>query len=96
MNISIEEFSKIYDKVNIIDIRSKELYSDGHIPNSINLDPYKLAAAPNEYLDIYKRYYIYCESGSGSQKLCQILNQKGYEVINLVGGFNSWIKWNFN
>ncbi len=96
MNINIEEFSKIYDKVNIIDIRKKEQYLDGHIPKSINIDPYELVNNPDKYLDIYKRYYIYCESGSGSLKLCQILSQKGYEVINLVGGFNSWIKWNFN
>lgn len=95
MNISIDEFSKIYDKVNIIDIRDKSMYLDGHIPNSVNVDPYELVNKPDNYLDVYKRYYIYCETGDGSLKVCQILNQKGYEVINLAGGFNNWIKWNF-
>ena len=94
MSISIEDFSKIYDKVNIIDIRSSELYLDGHIPNSINIDPNALINSPQEYLDIYKRYYIYCEFGNGSLSVCKYLNKLGYEVVNLIGGFNSWLKWN--
>ena len=86
---------KIYDKVNIIDIRNSELYLDGHIPNSVNIDPYNLANNPENYLDLYKKYYIYCETGNGSLKLCKILSEKGYDVVNLVGGFNSWLKWDF-
>ena len=94
MNINISDFMKIYDKVNIIDIRSKKLYMDGHIPNAVNIDPYLLVDNPEKYIDLYERYYIYCETGHGSEKLCQMLNKKGYEVINIDGGFNSWLKWN--
>lgn len=93
MHISIYDFSKICDKVNIIDIRSKRLYSDGHIPNAVNIDPYALVLNPQQFLDIYNRYYIYCETGLGSGKLCDILSRRGYEVVNIDGGFDSWLKW---
>ena len=94
MNISISQFSLICDKVNIIDIRSPKMYMDGHIGNAVNIDPYLLADNPQNYLDTYERYYIYCENGEGSKKLCSILTAKGYEVVNVTGGFKSWIKWN--
>ena len=94
MNVSISDFIKIYDKVNIIDIRSSKLFNDGHIPNAVNIDPYLLVQNPGKYIDYYERYYVYCETGSGSEKLCKILASNGYEVINIDGGFNSWLKWN--
>lgn len=91
----MNELIELINKVNIIDIRSKEQYIDGHIPTAINLDPYELCNNPSKYLDLYKRYYIYCSNGSGSLKLCQLLIKKGYEVINVSGGFDSYLRWNF-
>ena len=42
---------------------------------------------PENYLDKDKIYYLYCDSGSKSRKLCMYLNQNGYNTIDLVGGY---------
>ena len=91
MNISIEEFIKISNKINIIDIRSKQKYNDRHIPNSRNIDKNELILYPYKYLNKNEKYYIYCQKGSSSIRICQILRKKGYNVYNILGGYEEWI-----
>lgn len=76
---------------NIIDIRSIEKYNNNHIPNSINIPLEKLLSNFNKYLDKDKKYYIYCQKGVQSRKVCQILTNSGYNVINIIGGYEAWM-----
>ena len=76
----------------IIDIRSKEKYDNGHIPNSNNIPFEQLIAYPNKFLNINKTYYIYCQRGIQSKNACLILSSKGYNVINIIGGYSEWLK----
>ena len=91
MNISINDFIKICDKVNIIDIRSRQKYNDNHILNSKNIDKNELILYPNKYLNKIDKYYIYCQRGNNSLRVCQILRNKGYNVYNILGGYEEWI-----
>lgn len=45
----------------------------------------------NKYLEKDKKYYIYCQSGFRSKQLCRVLFNKGYNVINVIGGYETWI-----
>ena len=76
---------------NIIDIRSIEKYNNNHIPNSINIPLDKLLSNFNKYLDKNKKYYIYCQRGIQSKKICQILKNSGFDVISVIGGYEAWI-----
>ena len=76
---------------NIIDIRSIEKYNNNHIPNSINIPLEKLLSNFNKHLEKNKKYYIYCQKGIQSKKVCQILKNSGYDVINIIGGYEDWI-----
>ena len=67
--------------VNIIDIRSEEKYNDNHILNAYNIPYNKLLINPNNYLEKNKTYYVYCQKGITSKKICNILNDKGYNLI---------------
>ena len=91
MNISIEDFIKICTNVNIIDIRSRQKYNDNHILNSKNIDKNELILNPNKYLSKNDKYYIYCQKGISSSRICQILRNKGYLVYNILGGYEGWI-----
>ena len=91
MSINIEDFIKICDKINIIDIRSKQKYNDNHILNSKNIDKNDLLLNTNKYLNKSEKYYIYCQKGISSLKLCKILKNKGYNVYSLLGGYEEWI-----
>ena len=88
-SISVEEFLKLKG-VNIIDIRSIESFNNNHIENAINIPYDKLIKKPN-ILDRNKIYYIYCMKGITSLKVCNYLRSIGYNVVNIIGGYEEWI-----
>ena len=87
-SISINELD---NKTNVIDIRSNEKYNSNHIPGSINIPFEKLLINPSQYLKKLEKYYIYCQKGIQSKKLCLILKNAGYNVININGGYEAWV-----
>lgn len=89
-SISISEL-RMLGNINLIDIRSIEKYNSKHIMNAVNIPMEQLLINPNKYLNKYEKYYIYCQKGIQSRKLCQILTNSGYNVINITGGYEAWI-----
>ena len=89
-NISVLEL-KILKNINIIDLRSREKYNNRHIETAINIPLEQMLINFNKYLDKNKKYYIYCQKGIQSRKLCQILKNNGYNVINITGGYEAWV-----
>lgn len=83
--------SELYNKSNIIDIRSIEKYNNNHIDGSINIPFEKLIINPSKYLKRNETYYIYCQRGMQSKKACLILKNQGYRVVNINGGYEAWI-----
>lgn len=91
MNISVTELKQhLLDGV-IVDIRSIEKYNNHHLPHAIHIPYAKLAVDYKELLDKDKKYYIYCEKGLTSPKICHYLNKRGYQTYNLLGGYEEWI-----
>ncbi|WP_284652537.1 rhodanese-like domain-containing protein [Flavobacterium terrisoli] len=96
MNLSQQDWKSQFDRDQnavILDVRTADEYSDGFIPNAINIDIYKgqgFIYAIDE-LDKTKNYYVYCKAGARSAQACQIMNQMGFEnTYNLEGGFMNW------
>lgn len=91
-SIDIKEIDRINTiDICIIDIRDKYEYVLSHIKNSINIPLNYILAFPDKYLNLNKTYYIYCESGNKSRKVCLYLSELGYKVIDLIGGYNEYI-----
>jgi len=82
-NDKMTELMQEYDYV-IIDVRSKEEYSGGHIKGSINIshDEIKNAILPNTEI-----LFVYCASGGRSKIAAETLIDLGYKVYDL-GGIN--------
>ena len=72
---------------NIIDIRDEEEYKKGHIYNAINIPVDKLLNNVGFYLNKNEKYYIYCARGYTSKKCSLILNTLGYNIVNVVDGY---------
>ena len=89
-SISIKELLK-NNISNIIDIRSIQKYNDNHILNAINIQPAELITNSNKYLNKRDKHYIYCQKGIQSTKVCNYLRKRGYNVINIIGGYEAWI-----
>lgn len=75
--------------MNIIDIRSRDEYLLGHIGGSINIDKNSLLSNPSNYLEKDKVYHICCTSGITSRRIVSILNEMGYNTVNIDGGYNN-------
>lgn len=74
----------------LLDIRSKEEFEKGFIPNAINIPIDELRDRISE-LDLNKNIYVYCLGGVRGYLAQQILKQNGYKkVLNLSGGYQLW------
>lgn len=89
-SISISELLKIKN-CNIIDIRSVESFNNNHIPGAKNIQMESLLISPGTYLKKDEKYYIYCQKGISSLKICNILKNQGYDVCSVNGGYEAWI-----
>lgn len=91
MNITVRELQKHLKDGVIIDLRSIEKYNNHHIPFAQNIPYSKLASNFETLLNKDTIYYIYCEKGLTSPKLCAHLRKHGYQVYNIEGGYEEWI-----
>lgn len=89
-NVDVSSIIDKLDKIKIIDIRDNYLYRMGNIPYSINIPMNFLTMNPENYLNKYDTYYIYCNMGINSKRVCEILTNMGYNVINIIGGYNAY------
>ena len=91
-NITVKELKNILSsKINIIDLRNSEKYNTSHIYNSKNIPYLELLRNPNKYLDKNSIYYLYCQYGKTSLRLSLILNNQGFNTINILGGYQEWL-----
>jgi rhodanese-related sulfurtransferase len=100
--ISLETAYKIFQSGDaiFIDGRDKWDYSDGHIPQAINLPEYKIDEfdEPINLLDKNGKYVVYCsgEDCDASKILASVLMKKGFKyVIVYPGGFDKWAENNY-
>lgn len=84
------EPSALKPNFNIIDIRDSESYAKNHIYSAKNISMNLLTTMPEKYLNKKDKYYIYCASGYKSQKCCKLLKMVGYDVVNVIGGYEKY------
>ena len=93
INLDVAQFSeKISDqKVVILDVRTASEFSEGHIPNAINIDVLSDSfTADISALDKTSEYAIYCRSGKRSVDAATAMDEIGFSTSNLTGGIISW------
>ncbi len=76
-------------EVQLIDVRTPEEFSSGHIKDAENIDFFS-EEFTNEFdkLDKNKPVYIYCKSGNRSKQTGEKLSAMGFkEIYDLKGGF---------
>ncbi len=77
----------------VIDVRTPQEYTSGHIWNSRNID-YSSDGFRN-IIDQYDRtftYIVYCASGYRSNLARNIMESFGFKyVINMTGGYSAWV-----
>jgi len=89
----IEENSRNPDFV-IVDVRMESEFRVGHLENAVNYDYYAETFRDDlGALDKTKTYFVYCRSGSRSERAVEIMEKLGFtKVFNLNGGYVQWEK----
>jgi rhodanese-related sulfurtransferase len=96
MDLIQEEWAAKYDgnqNAVILDVRTESEYSEGYIPNAINININEAHSfiSQVEQLDKSKEYFIYCRSGVRSARACEVMENLGFDVtFNLLGGILDW------
>jgi rhodanese-related sulfurtransferase len=76
----------------VLDVRTPEEYSRGHIKNALLNDINNSAFEQKlEELDKDQTYFVYCKAGVRSRKARDLMLAKGFKtVFQLEGGIDDW------
>jgi len=73
----------------LLDVRTKAEYDQGHIEGALHIPVDELRLRSDE-LDQGKEIYAYCAVGMRGYIASRILEQKGFQVKNITGGYRSY------
>lgn len=92
-SVTNSEFEKLIHAGNVIilDVRTPREFSEGHIPDAVNMD-YKNENFTNNIKNLNKKKTIavYCRSGNRSKLAAKKLINAGFEVYELNNGIMNW------
>lgn len=93
--LTTDEFMA-YDRENaiLLDVRTEMEFNNGHIEGALNIPVDSLRERIGE-LDKNKEILEYCQVGLRGYVAARILEQKGFKVKNLTGGYKSVIMQKF-
>lgn len=74
----------------LVDVRTPDEYSDGHIRGSINIPLQRISEAEAELPDKSAPIFIYCRSGARSGRAAAVLGGMGYKNVRNIGGIMSY------
>lgn len=77
------------DKINLIDVRTPAEFNAFHVPNSKNIPLTGLIMNHNQFLNKSDKYYIMCHSGGRSAHAIMMLEEFGYDLVQVDGGISS-------
>ena len=96
VTVTPQEFQAGIEKggVQLVDVRSSDEYSEGHIADAVNIDVQEpdFQAEATRVLQKDKKVYVYCRSGRRSLLAAEMLAKDGYTVVDLDGGILGWEK----
>ena len=86
--ITIDEMkNKIKQGAIIIDVRSKQEYNEGHLPEALNIPEYEIRKVKNKMPKLNQQIVVYCQYGGRSREAYNMLRKMGYtNVYSLKGG----------
>lgn len=95
VNLEVSDFEHElhHPGIVLLDVRTQEEYSEGHIRGSVNID----VESPDFLERVQGLYHekciigVYCRSGRRSLEAANQLSRQGYSVYNLSGGILSWL-----
>jgi len=82
----------VKDGALLVDVRTPEEYSAGHIDGAVNIPVAELGSRLSELGDQQGPIVLYCRSGARSAKAKTLLESKGFTSVVNLGAMSSWPK----
>lgn len=76
----------------VLDVREPDEFARGHLPGALNLPLDQLRSRLSE-LPLKRPIVAYCQVGMRGYLATRILVQKGFDAINLAGGYRTWTQF---
>lgn len=89
VNQGVNEYKNTNGAV-LLDVRTPQEYSEGHIPESKNVPLQALDKIRNIVDNKDTELFVYCYSGSRSRQAAAMLGQMGYTNVKNIGGISSY------
>lgn len=91
-SITVNEIEELDSKtITIVDIRNREDYERNSIPNAVNI-PIEQFQEKLPDLDKSKPVYVLCHTGERSERIVDLLEEAGYDVANITGGYRAFLR----
>ena len=92
--IEVSQFKELIKDTSyvLVDVRTPEEFAQGHIEGAMNIDVKDAQFIDNaqKTLAPQSKVAVYCRSGRRSADAAQMLQEQGFKVVNLDGGFLGW------
>lgn len=85
----VKEYLNQHPDVSIIDVRETEEVKAGKVPGAVNI-PLGLLEFRLQDIDQSKEHILVCRSGNRSGMAARLLEDKGFDVVNMDGGMLEW------
>ena len=86
---AVREFEEM-DRAILLDVRTAQEYSEGHIPGSRNLPLQSIEDIDTMVEEMDVPMYVYCHSGARSMRAVSMLKEMGYTKVKNIGGITSY------
>ncbi|MBD8871087.1 rhodanese-like domain-containing protein [Nocardioides donggukensis] len=77
------------DGATLVDVREPDEYAEGHVPGARPIPMGQLPARLGE-LDRERPVFVICASGNRSSAMAEVLDQAGFDAVNVAGGTGAW------
>lgn len=91
-SISVENLEKEdRSRITIVDVRPSDQFKRGTIPGSVNI-PGDEFEGRTDTIPKDKPVYVMCHTGERSQEFVELLTEKGYDAVNVQGGYRAFLR----
>ncbi|MDO5017977.1 MAG: rhodanese-like domain-containing protein [Lagierella massiliensis] len=84
-NLTAKDFLAMKDDATVVDARPEEDYKEGHIEGAVSV-PFDAVDDNMDKVPEGKPVIAYCFTGNKSSEVAKALEEKGYEVFNVIEG----------
>ena len=89
INQGVKEYRAVPQAI-LLDVRTPEEYRGGHVPGSRNLPLQQIEKITSVAEKKETPLFVYCQSGARSRQAVSLLQRRGYENVNNIGGMSAY------